>query len=157
MSPPWKSSDVWASCRNLSQHSFLAWDKERNMSLDVTSLDWPLSFFRRFSAPKCRWINKEIKGIITVLLDFEISPGSCVLCGPFAVKDCGNAELIQTAIMMGRDQQQPGAERPYQRGSTKNCSFSTGHLRLAPKATQFPEEPMLMPNFIAEINVITAS
>lgn len=54
MSPPWKSSEVWASWRNRSQHSFLAWDKARNMSLDVTSLDWPFSFFRRFSAPQCR-------------------------------------------------------------------------------------------------------
>lgn len=52
MSPPWKSSEVWASWRNLSQHSFFAWDNERNMSLEVTSLDWPFSFFRRFSAPK---------------------------------------------------------------------------------------------------------
>lgn len=57
MSPPWKSSEAWASCRNLSQHSFFAWDKERNMSLDVTSLDWPFIFFRRFSASKFRKDN----------------------------------------------------------------------------------------------------
>lgn len=55
MSPPWKSSEVWASWRNLSQHSFFAWDRERNMSLEVTSLDWPLSFFRRFSAIGLGW------------------------------------------------------------------------------------------------------
>lgn len=28
------------------------------MSLDVTSLDWPFIFFRRFSAPKCRQKNR---------------------------------------------------------------------------------------------------
>lgn len=59
MSPPWKSSEVWASWRNLSQHSFLAWDKERNMSLEVTSLDLPFSFFSRFSAPKGEQTKKN--------------------------------------------------------------------------------------------------
>lgn len=68
MSPLWKSSEVWASCRNRSQHSFLACDKERKMSLEVTSLDWPFIFFRRFSANKHKII------VFLILFSFIFKP-----------------------------------------------------------------------------------
>lgn len=57
-----------------------------------------------WQCPKIRDFWKQVHNCIKEITsnDFEFSPRLYVLGDPLAVKDCGNAELFQTAIMVGR-------------------------------------------------------